>query len=706
MEKLMSLKGSIRDCRVQLGTEIAGPTWRETIPDYRIVLDKFKDQTVFVEGCEFAWHNNQKIYVKDFVFDSDNEYIWKDCAGRGITVYSANPIILCEEEDKWLLDGIYKHLVFDNPSREEIYRDLIRASSGSTHPFLRLTKDSVKRIRGLMKEDEYAGMMAEYSLRKADHLMKSEPAQNDNERRSNLTKLHDLAFAYLLTDNQKYLSKVLEIFEDSRTAEEWNYDHFLDASKILLSLAQAYDWLYDVLSEETRAQFRNEILYKGLLPAEYLLDNDVWWYFRPPYYNNWTAHCASGIIIGALAIGGEVCPELSAKLIHKCLVSIIDSFLLGSLPDGGWEEGHWYWGFGLLPLTEALSCLESYFGRTYGIEKYTLMQKSVYFYTHLCGTQRGFNFADSMRMGKTIAAFFWWGRALGDKNMAGLRLCDIIDHARRNDMQLLSVPSVDDLIYYEPEFCNYDVLNSADRYFEMDAFYRCAEVATFRTSWDDKDAMFFGIKGGWGAANHAHADCGTFVLDDLGERWAWDLSGESYSLPGYFDTFGDRYRYHRIMPAGHNTLVFGNPAENCQDIYKRALIREISMGADQSSAVVDMSDVYAKYTRKCLREVVFDKRARTVTITDDIVCEGSQSFVWQMYTKADIDVIDSRHVILSMNGKMLNVHLEGEGEFYEDTACPPKDAYLFELQDKNEGFRRLAVRFDQVNRIRYSVTLG
>ena len=52
-----------------------------------------------------------------------------------------------------------------------------------------------------------------------------------------------------------------------------------------------------------------------------------------------------------------------------------------------------------------------------------------------------------------------------------------------------------------------------------DAIFRGVEVATLRSEWESRDAVFVGFKAGDNKANHSHLDLGTFVLDALGKRW-------------------------------------------------------------------------------------------------------------------------------------------------------------------------------------------
>ena len=81
------------------------------------------------------------------------------------------------------------------------------------------------------------------------------------------------------------------------------------------------------------------------------------------------------------------------------------------------------------------------------------------------------------------------------------------------------------------------------------------QLAFFRSAWNDKDALYVGFKGGDNAANHAHLDLGTFVLDALGQRWAVDLGPDDYNLPGYFGA--ERWTYERLKTSGQNTLHAG-----------------------------------------------------------------------------------------------------------------------------------------------------
>jgi hypothetical protein len=52
---------------------------------------------------------------------------------------------------------------------------------------------------------------------------------------------------------------------------------------------------------------------------------------------------------------------------------------------------------------------------------------------------------------------------------------------------------------------------------------------------------------------------GSFVFDVDGQRFAEDMGGDSYELPGYFGP--QRWSYYRLNSHGHNVPLFGNESQ-------------------------------------------------------------------------------------------------------------------------------------------------
>lgn len=612
--------------------------------------------------------------------------VWTDTNGRGLVLLGNSLPDVEEARDVLLLNGLLKELVFALPSEEAICASLRRTGE---EPRLLLDGRRLEDVRKLVRTDAYAKEMLAFAEKKAEELLRAPSTGKDSDTLNRLKDAKHLAFVYLVTEKQCYFDEAWRRLEDGLKLPHWNPNIFLDASGAMESAALCYDWLYPQLSAEQRAALEDGLLNKGLLPSKYMIDHDVWWYYRVPYYNNWTAHCLSGVTLAALALGARRETELAADLIRRSLVGVADSFLFGVLPDGGWEEGHWYWGFGLTPLTMMLAGLECVLGSSFGLSDFPLMQKALYFFTHLSGPVGSFNFADSIEMGKSRAVFLWWAGRLGDPNLGGVRLREIMGNRDKQNVHRFFIPSMEDLLFYDPRSCNFDVLRSMDRWIPCDALYRNVETVTLRTSWDDPDAVFAAVKGGRGEVNHGHADVGTFVLEANGERWAWELASDHYELPRYFDTFGNRYSYYRCMPTGHNTLVFGSREKNCQNIFREARVTEAELGGDRSRASVDMTPVYEEFVRKAVRTLELDKRARVVCVSDEIETKYPQEVLWQLHTKAEIELASPKEAILRQNGKTLRAVLDGEGAWEVGDAMPPEGSLFREQQSKNEEFRRL-----------------
>lgn len=76
-------------------------------------------------------------------------------------------------------------------------------------------------------------------------------------------------------------------------------------------------------------------------------------------------------------------------------------------------------------------------------------------------------------------------------------------------------PTVEDLFWYKPTESVY--VRSG-----QDAYYREEEVALMRTGNNDEADIFVGMHGSDDNKLAGQMDAGIFVLDALGERWAYD----------------------------------------------------------------------------------------------------------------------------------------------------------------------------------------
>ncbi len=111
------------------------------------------------------------------------------------------------------------------------------------------------------------------------------------------------------------------------------------------TLAFAFDWLHDTLSDAERELFVSTARDRSLVPFLAHTKEPRWpyWYCLP--HSNWNAVCAGGAGLLALAMYDEL-PEARRALPR--VEKSIDVFMRGlQETGGGWTEGVGYWGYGM-----------------------------------------------------------------------------------------------------------------------------------------------------------------------------------------------------------------------------------------------------------------------------------------------------------------------------------------------------------------------
>lgn len=91
--------------------------------------------------------------------------------------------------------------------------------------------------------------------------------------------------------------------------------------------------------------------------------------------------------------------------------------------------------------------------------------------------------------------------------------------------------------------------------------------ASFRSSWTDNDGVYIAMKSSAlkNHQTHGDLDCGDFVLDALGQRWAGELGSADYLGTDYFTSElqnAVRWLWYRKMTEGQNTLNIGGANQN------------------------------------------------------------------------------------------------------------------------------------------------
>jgi hypothetical protein len=388
--------------------------------------------------------------------------------------------------------------------------------------------------------------------------------------------------------------------------------------------------------------------------------------------------------MGALALA-EVEPELAGEFLAAALPSI-QLPMRRFAPDGAWDEGPGYWDYATRYNVVLLAALETALGTDFGLSQIPGFSEAGLFPIYVTGPlQRTFNYADGGEGTVRSPQMFWLARRFQRPAYAAYQRTVASGHPL-------------DLLWAGPP-------SEAPAELPLDRYFRQVEVATFRSAWGDREALFVGFKAGDNAANHSNLDLGSFVLDALGVRWAVDLGADDYNLPGYFG--GERWTYYRLRAEGHNTCVV-NPGQGPdQDPHAVARITRFDSRADRARAVADLTAAYAGHVRQATRGIAVLAR-REVLVQDEIAADRPADVWWFLHTPAQIEIAaDGRSATLSREGRRLEVRLLSppDARLTARDATPLPTSPQPGKQARNEGIRKLTVHGARTPSLRLAVLL-
>jgi hypothetical protein len=227
----------------------------------------------------------------------------------------------------------------------------------------------------------------------------------------------------------------------------------------------------------------------------------------------------------------------------------------------------------------------------------------------------------------------------------------------RHEISLAPVADVLTLLWFDPALLHAATTRTSTQPVTrpLDACYRRVGVITMRSRWDDRDALYVGMKGGNNAANHAHLDLGSFVLDALGERFIVDPGTDDYNLPRFW---GDnRWAYFRYRTEGHSTVLIDDESQRRDATAPVVAFRstpELAVG------VVDLTDGYRGRVSSLRRGVAMVGRS-LVLVRDEMNAEKPVEMSVLLQTTADVRIAeDGRSATLTKNGRSLVVRVHGE----------------------------------------------
>ena len=588
-------------------------------------------------------------------------------------------------------------------ARPEIAAAVARAAQKG-HPRLFADADGFARVKARIGSDELVKLAAEHVRTVADALVPTTPSKRIKEgkrllgvSRTALYRIATLAMAYRLYGNRTHLDRAVAEMRAVCAFEDWNPSHFLDVGEMSLAVAVGYDWLYGDLDEATRREIAAGLRRCGLDASQMKL-----WWIRA--HNNWGQVCHAGILAAALALAEEN-PADAARYVQRA-VDCLPISMKALAPNGSYPEGPGYWSYGMHFNVIAIALLESALGSDFGLASKPGFREAGNYPDLVTGPSGlTFNYADGGSGRGTHPALWWFAKRFKSPEVLRYRELDNFKaYAARRDKRILGkgghrlFPFV--LFWLEtPE------AGTSSRLPLVWDGQGPVPITIQRSSWNDDEALFVGLKGGSPSGPHGHMDGGSFVMDTKGVRWAVDLGAEGYygiERRGMNLWSGaqnsDRWKIFRLSTWGHNVLML----DGCQQDVKGSA-KVVRVRAEPPSEVaLDLSTLYTNAT-EVLRDGKMSADGRSYVLHD--VVRGFRpggEVRWSMLTGAEAQV-DGTAVVLKQKGQTMRLAQTGRdrGAWSVMPATGPN-----EWDSPNRGCSQLTfkVKADSTGEARLGVT--
>lgn len=519
----------------------------------------------------------------------------------------------------------------------------------SEHPRLLFTKADEPGVKDMIDNYRQPHELAGFLKAKADSLALAPQIPYGKDKngailwtsRAYVNRLGTLALMYRLTGDKKYADAVNEALLWVCAYPDWNPAHFLDTAEMSTAVAIAYDWLYDVLPQETKDIVKHSLYERAVarVLGEYEYGAPGSWAKRE---TNWNVVCNTGMTLAALAIAEDY-PDEAATILDNA-AEYMPNCLKHFSPDGVCYEGPAYWNYTATYLSAYLKAVaDNDSGRGEIAQLPGLDKTALYSKRTLMPSGRVFNFANASKDPLNTSAYFFFSKYYNQPEVAEWyrnELQKVIgNNFGLNQMFFLSLPW-------------YDIsTNDANRSLPpLDVYHNTInDIIVFNGNRDKPGALFLIAKGGTPNQAHQQMDCGTFLVESDGICWTEDLGADDYSLPGFWDykVGGQRWNYFRNNNFSHNTI---NIDHNLQNAEGHAYVCEENHDAMMPSVRLDMTSLYYDKADSALRRFTLVDDC-TIEIEDEIKLLDPKSVVsWVVATAADV-VTDGREAILSKDGK-------------------------------------------------------
>ena len=530
-----------------------------------------------------------------------------------------------------------------------------QAAAARPHPRLFADAAGFQSLRDGIATNDLLRLGAEHIYRQSETLLSSSPLvyQLDvsgkrllDVSRKALFRINTLAMCYRLYGNRRHLDKALEELRAVCAFDTWHPSHFLDVAEMSLAVAIGYDWLYEYMDDGTRAAVARALRTLGLDASR---ENQSWITAK----NNWGQVCHAGILAAAMALAEEG-PVETAAFVQRSVESLPTS-MAALAPNGNYPEGPGYWNYGMEFNVVAMALLEGTLGSDFGLVSQPGFEASGAYMDIVTGPSRAtFNYADGGSGRSTTFATWWYAARFGQPDLLAYRELDLFSSYAAASQSGKGTNRLFPLALFWARRPPQGLFPSAPLVWDSKGG---TPIAIQRSSWNDDEALFVGLKGGSPSGNHGHMDGGSFILDAHKIRWAVDLGSESYSPIEANPLIGNalwtmsqdskRWWIYRLNTWSHNVPMI----DGCQQWVKgSAQVTSVTTNAEGSCATLDLSSLYTNAT-SVVRTGTMSDGGRRYLLRDVLRGVRRNGQVrWSMITKATPE-IDGPRVTLRQDGE-------------------------------------------------------
>ena len=561
------------------------------------------------------------------------------------------------------------------PEWNEISVDYTNLTAAN-HPRLFLRAKDIKTISTRVAGSDYPYLNKLHAsiMAGADALVKNTGAlkyeitsggQLLQVSRKALTRIADLAYAYRITGDDKYLQMADFHINTVCDFPDWHSEHFLDVAEMATAVAIGYDWLYCALPAATLEKARDRLKSYAL---ELASSSNVY-----SQTGNWNQVCLGGLMCAALAVYEDY-PSLCDEVVRKALASNAKEVKAIFAPMGACPEGPGYWEYGTTYQGILNLACETALGTDFELPSVEGFSHAGDYYMFVRGNSgKRFNYSDSGE--KDEASLGMWYIAYAKGN--GSYLYQDISHL--DDGSFSSDPYSFMAMTCCVKMGSFSVTPPSGKIYKSDG---ANPVLMCRTGWTSDD-LYLALKAGMPNINHAHMDVGEVVFDAFGTRWFKDFtystdygelrdlltaSGQSTDQLGNREVDSWRWKIFQYINLSHSTITVNMQNHwpfGCGGVSSISESGRIGGKADLSNALYNQ--LSSAYRTAVIRDGSY------LEIVDELTSLNGKaaSVRWTCASDAAPEVVSDGIVLTDGNGVKMKLSTDAPGAVFSVWPADP-----------------------------------